>query len=94
MLRLGIKGCTAAYYNMCIEPDGQVIPCQSYYESLGGLLDSEWDSIWNHPLSLSLRERQNLPEGCQSCDFLVECGGGCPLAREHQSVSPIHQPFI
>jgi len=94
LLRLGIKGCTAAYYNMCIEPDGQVIPCQSYYESLGGLLDSEWDSIWNHPLSLSLRERQNLPEGCQSCDFLVECGGGCPLAREHQSVSPIHQPFI
>src|SRR5690606_41032969 len=22
MLDLGIKGCTAAYYNMCVEPDG------------------------------------------------------------------------
>ncbi len=43
----------------------------------------------NHPLSLELRERKNIPEGCQHCDFLVECGGGCPLARAHQSVHPI-----
>jgi len=88
-LSLGIKGCTAAYYNMCVESDGQVIPCQSYYQALGHILNDSWDSIWNHPLSRQLRERQDIPEGCRHCDFLVECGGGCPLAREHQSVSPI-----
>ena len=88
-LSLGIKGCTAAYYNMCVESDGQVIPCQSYYQALGHILNDSWDSIWNHPLSRRLRERQDIPEGCRHCDFLVECGGGCPLAREHQSVSPI-----
>ncbi|MRS01958.1 radical SAM protein [bacterium] len=32
---LGVKGCTAALYNMCVEPNGDVIPCQSYYQSLG-----------------------------------------------------------
>ncbi|MEL7645301.1 MAG: radical SAM protein [Anaerolineaceae bacterium] len=89
LLSLGIKGCTAALYNMCVEPDGQVIPCQSYYEALGHILEDEWETIWNHPLSLELRERKNIPEGCQHCDFLVECGGGCPLARAHQSVQPI-----
>jgi MoaA/NifB/PqqE/SkfB family radical SAM enzyme len=29
-LELGVKGCTAALYNMCVEPNGDVIPCQSY----------------------------------------------------------------
>ena len=28
-LELGVKGCTAALYNMCLEPDGSVLPCQS-----------------------------------------------------------------
>ncbi len=42
MLLTGIKGCTAALYNMCVEPDGQVIPCQSYYHALGHILDDDW----------------------------------------------------
>ena len=80
---LGVKGCTAALYNMCIEPDGQVIPCQSYYEPLGSLIAQPWDAIWNHPLAVQLRERKNLPEKCTSCALLTECGGGCPLAHQH-----------
>lgn len=79
-LELGVKGCTAALYNMCTEPDGSVIPCQSYYSSLGNILSDPWDSIWNHELAVSLRERRNLPEACRNCLFLAECGGGCPLA--------------
>ena len=37
-MELGVKGCSAALYNMCIEPDGAVLPCQSYYQSLGNIL--------------------------------------------------------
>lgn len=80
-LDLGVKGCTAALYNMCIEPDGAVIPCQSYYQSIGNLLTDSWDSIWNHDLAVRLRERRNVPDGCRQCSLLPECGGGCPLAR-------------
>lgn len=76
---LGVKGCTAALYNMCIEPDGSVIPCQSYYQSLGKLLNDPWQSIWEHPLALSLRNRSALPEKCNGCAIVKECGGGCPL---------------
>jgi radical SAM protein with 4Fe4S-binding SPASM domain len=81
-LELGVKGCTAALYNMCVEPDGNVLPCQSYYQPLGNLLADEWDSIWNHPLAVRLRERQGLPQKCAGCVFLAECGGGCPLQFE------------
>ncbi len=84
-LDLGIKGCTAALYNMCVEPDGAVLPCQSYYTPVGNLLHDSWDSIWNHKLSTQLRERQNLPEKCDSCDLLAECGGGCPLQFEENN---------
>ncbi len=93
-LDLGVKGCTAALYNMCIEPNGDVIPCQSYYQALGNMLQDPWKSIWEHPLAISLRNRSDVPEGCLTCDFLPECGGGCPLAREHQTIHPIQNPIF
>lgn len=80
-MELGVKGCTAALYNMCVEPDGSVIPCQSYYQPLGNLLLDPWPSIWNHDLAVALRERRDIPLDCQACALLPECGGGCPLAR-------------
>jgi len=79
---LGVKGCTAALYNMCVEPDGGVLPCQSYYHQLGNILDNSWDSIWNHDLATSIRERKYIPEACQGCSVVNECGGGCPLALD------------
>jgi radical SAM protein with 4Fe4S-binding SPASM domain len=78
---LGVKGCSAALYNMCIEPNGDVLPCQSYYFPLGNILSDSWDSIWNHQLSKQLRERKNLPQKCNHCELIQECGGGCPLSH-------------
>jgi radical SAM protein with 4Fe4S-binding SPASM domain len=92
-LELGVKGCTAALYNMCIEPDGSVIPCQSYYHSLGNFLETSWEKIWNHDLSVSLRTRKDVLPACTSCALLPECGGGCPLARlncESSIPVPVH----
>lgn len=80
---LGVKGCTAARYAMAIEPNGDVIPCQSYYSSLGNLLFQSWEEIWNHPLAASIRNRSALPNECKQCQILDVCGGGCPLAKEH-----------
>lgn len=37
---LGVKGCTAALYSMCIESNGNVLPCQSYYHPLGNMLSN------------------------------------------------------
>ncbi len=68
---LGVKGCTAALYNMCVEPDGGVLPCQSYYTQLGNFLADDWPRIWNHELAIRLRERQGLPEKCSGCLLIV-----------------------
>jgi radical SAM protein with 4Fe4S-binding SPASM domain len=78
-LELGVKACTAALYNMCVEPDGAVIPCQSYYEPLGYILRDPWEVIWNHDLAQALRERRYAPEKCRECPEFEICGGGCPL---------------
>lgn len=79
-LELGVKGCTAALYNMCVEPDGGVLPCQSYYQPMGNLLKNTWGSIWDHELAISLRERRYVSAKCKDCVLLAECGGGCPLS--------------
>jgi radical SAM protein with 4Fe4S-binding SPASM domain len=80
---LGVKGCTASLYSMCIESNGNVLPCQSYYHPLGNMLTDPWDSIWNHRLSVELRERRGLPAKCEGCPVVAECGGGCPLTFDH-----------
>ena len=86
-MNLGVKGCTAALYNMCIEPNGSVLPCQSYYQQVGNILEQSWEEIWEHPLCLSLRNRENIPEKCNHCAFLIECGGGCPLKNHAFALS-------
>ena len=80
---LGIKQCTACSLNMAIEPDGSVLPCQSYYEPLGNILADPWESIWNHRLCREIRGRSYLSEKCKECNLSDVCGGGCPLAYGH-----------
>jgi len=78
-LGLGVKSCTAALINMCVGPNGDVYPCQSYFESLGNILRDEWQKIWNHPLAVSIRKREYAEPKCKDCPQLQICGGGCPL---------------
>ena len=78
-LGLGVKSCSAARINMCIGPEGEVYPCQSYFEIVGKILEDEWLKIWNHPTCKSIRAREYVPEKCKKCELLSVCGGGCPL---------------
>jgi radical SAM protein with 4Fe4S-binding SPASM domain len=87
-LEIGAKRCNAAEYSICVEPDGAVLPCQSYYTAAGNLLRDPWERIWNSELFLSFREREldpkgyGLPEKCWECPDLPLCGGGCRIERE------------
>jgi radical SAM protein with 4Fe4S-binding SPASM domain len=78
-LGLGVKSCTAAMINMCVGPNGDVYPCQSYFESLGNILVDKWEKIWNHPLAVKIRNREYVEPKCKDCAQLQVCGGGCPL---------------
>jgi radical SAM protein with 4Fe4S-binding SPASM domain len=79
-LGLGLKQCSACRLNMAVEPDGNVIPCQSYYEGMGNITKDSWTSIWNNDLCTGIRERKELPKECEGCDLQAVCGGGCPLS--------------
>jgi radical SAM protein with 4Fe4S-binding SPASM domain len=82
-LGLGIKQCTACSLNMAVEPDGSVLPCQSYYRPLGHILKDPWEHIWNNRICQDIRSRAYLDQECAECTMADTCGGGCPLAREH-----------
>ena len=87
-LGLGVKACSAAQYNMTIEPDGSVIPCQSWFkDKLGNILTDEWPDIWNHPVAKWFREKGYLKDRkeCEGCEYLLQCFGGCPLEYVSQS---------
>ena len=83
-LGLGVKSCTAAMINACVGPNGDVYPCQSYFESLGNILTDQWEKIWHNPLAESLRKRTYTEEKCKECAQLQACGGGCPLELKNK----------
>jgi radical SAM protein with 4Fe4S-binding SPASM domain len=78
-LGLGVKSCSAAGISACVGPDGNVYPCQSYFESLGNILKDDWPKIWNRPLAVRIRKRKYAQPKCRECPQLQICGGGCPL---------------
>jgi radical SAM protein with 4Fe4S-binding SPASM domain len=86
----GAKACSAAQYNMTVEPDGSVIPCQSWMkEKVGNILKDPWRNIWNHPVCVGFRNKayQDDREECKGCEHLPQCCGGCPLEQSSLSSS-------
>jgi radical SAM protein with 4Fe4S-binding SPASM domain len=73
---------------MCVEPDGAVLPGQSYYTPLGNILRDPWEAIWNHDLSRWLRERRYMADDCHTCALVADCGGGCPLSPPTHNAPP------
>ena len=87
-LEIGAKRCNAGEYSLCVEPNGDVLPCQSFYAAAGNLLRDPWERIWRSDLFTSFRDREldprasGLPEKCWECPDLPLCGGGCRIERE------------
>jgi radical SAM protein with 4Fe4S-binding SPASM domain len=84
-LGLGVKSCTAANINMCVGPNGDVYPCQSYFERLGNILKGDWQKIWNSQLAVSIRNREYAEPKCKDCPQLQICGCGCPLELQKEN---------
>jgi radical SAM protein with 4Fe4S-binding SPASM domain len=85
---LGAKSCSAATHNMTIQPDGSVLPCQSWPETVGNILTDDWEAIWEHPVSTELRYHVLADEVCEDCGDFEVCGGGCPLDKSPRSPRP------
>ncbi len=71
-------GCQAANSLAHINADATVLPCVSWPESLGSLLDSSFAQIWASSECQRIRRSiAQKPTGCVDCRDYQLCYGGC-----------------
>ena len=84
-LGFGQRCCSACSVNMMVEPNGDVIPCQSWtQQKLGNILTGPWERIWDHPVAQQIRNHAFVEEECKGCEHLEVCLGACPLDHLNQ----------
>jgi radical SAM protein with 4Fe4S-binding SPASM domain len=76
---LGSQSCSAADGLLSIAPDGSLLPCSSFEQGVGNLLDEPFDQVWNRRSAKYWRRKEFLPPGCRDCEFAKLCCGACPL---------------
>ncbi len=81
--RLGNKGCAACDGLLSVSPSGDVLPCSSWPEPVGNLLETPFREVWESARARWLRAKQFAPDICENCDDFALCQGGCPLYWDH-----------
>ena len=80
---LGNKGCAACDGLLSVAPNGDVLPCSSWSEPVGNLLDGDFRGVWESARGRWLREKRFAHAMCRGCDDFALCQGGCPLYWRH-----------
>ena len=79
-----LSSCRGVYMKMAVLHDGTIVPCHNLSTfALGTIGVDNLQQLWHeHPLMVSLRQRQNIPlqtlATCQDCPYTAFCSGGCP----------------
>jgi radical SAM protein with 4Fe4S-binding SPASM domain len=76
---LGNHGCSACDGLISVAPNGDLIPCASYDDSLGNLLETDLITLWNSPRAKGYRDKALAHPQCRQCDQFDICNGACPL---------------
>ena len=76
---LGAKSCACVSGIVSVDPTGQVLPCSSFEEGLGSLLDRSFERIYRSRRASYWRRRRYVPPPCRSCEDVDLCAGACPL---------------
>ncbi|UCD18791.1 MAG: radical SAM protein [candidate division WOR-3 bacterium] len=76
---LGNKACAAITGLLSVDPAGNVIPCSSWREPVGSLLERDFHDVWqSHALDF-YKSADYAPSECRRCDNFAACKGACPL---------------
>ena len=76
---LGNKGCSACEGLLSIDPLGNVLPCSSWPEPVGNLLQEGFKTVWFKQRSEGIRHKSAAPDSCKPCRHFAVCQGACPL---------------
>jgi radical SAM protein with 4Fe4S-binding SPASM domain len=69
------RGCTAGNRALCIQADGDVVPCNYLRVKLGNIFETTIMDIYNNnPIVAKLRNRE-VTGRCGNCKHRIECGG-------------------
>jgi radical SAM protein with 4Fe4S-binding SPASM domain len=86
---LGNKSCAAVDGLVHVNPRGEIMPCSSWPESLGSLIDRGFADIWFSERSSHFKRKRFAPEACSDCGSFVACQGACPLYWKHVGVEEL-----
>ena len=76
---LGNKGCAACDGLISVNPKGQVLPCASFDDPVGSLLNADFETIWQSEKAAAYRRKEHAHAACRDCEHFPICHGGCPL---------------
>lgn len=80
---LGNKGCSACDGLLSVDCEGNLLPCSSWDDPVGNLLEADFDRVWRSRKAESYRMKSMAPPGCGECDNFAVCHGACPLYWRH-----------
>ncbi len=75
----GNKGCSACEGLLSVDPGGNILPCSSWSEPMGNLLEEGFEAIWFNKRSQFIRDKKSAPAKCRECRDFAVCQGACPL---------------
>jgi len=76
---LGNKGCSACDGLLSVGANGDVIPCASYNESVGNIIEGNVLDVWRSDRAESFRDKFLAHPECHDCENFRICNGACPL---------------
>jgi radical SAM protein with 4Fe4S-binding SPASM domain len=91
--QLGNKGCSACEGLLSVDPYGRVLPCSSWKEPVGNLLQEGFRSVWFGKQGKDLREKRSAHPECRDCEHFAVCHGACPLYFKVHGYSELDEPL-
>lgn len=88
---LGNKGCAACDGLLSVAANGQVLPCASYDEPVGSLLEEDVTTIWRSRRARQHRHKFLAHPSCRECEDFHVCNGACPLYWRRMGFDELQQ---
>ena len=79
LLGQGAKSCACVSGILSVDPAGNVLPCSSFQQGIGSLLETPFETIYASDAARWWRERRYVPPPCRDCEDVDLCAGACPL---------------
>jgi radical SAM protein with 4Fe4S-binding SPASM domain len=88
---LGNKSCAACDGLLSIDPLGNILPCSSFDQGVGNLLQDQFEDIWHSAQAEFWRHKKYAPQECDNCDSFTACAAACPLYWQAKGTDELTQ---